>query len=146
MFNRKAASIRAGSPIERESEGITMKNHEMLKESASYSLNNAVVSTRNGNVRMMNRIRGCECAPKYEVAQTWQDGRIRLCERCGISPNIMLDPNGMYRVQVHEDLSDWPEDVREKMRQEIKDIKEKNVRAGCELLWNGKTYTFHGYY
>jgi len=124
-----------------------MKNNVVLsKELVSDSLNNSVGSTRNGNVRMMNRIRGCECAPKYEVAQTWQDGRIRLCERCGISPNIMLDPNETYRVQVDEDLSDWPEDVREKMRQEIKDIKEKNVRAGCELLWNGKTYTFHGYY
>jgi len=124
-----------------------MKNHDVMsKELASDSLTNSVVSTRNGNVRITNEIRGCECAPKYEVAQAWKDGRIRLCERCGISPNIMLDPNETYRVQVDEDLSDWPEDVREKMRQEIKDIKEKNVRAGCELLWNGKTYTFHGYY
>lgn len=124
-----------------------MKNNVVLSnELVSDSLNNAVVSTRKGNVRMMNKIRGCECAPEYEVAQTWQDGRIRLCESCGISPNIMLDPNGMYRVQVDEDLSDWPEDVREKMMQDIKDIKKKNVRAGCELLWNGKTYTFHGYY
>jgi hypothetical protein len=124
-----------------------MKNHEvMLKELASDSLNDSVGSTRNRNVRMTNKIRGCECAPKYYVAQTWHDGRIRLCERCGISPCIMLDPNGTYRVQVDEDLSGWPEDVREKMRQGIKDIKKKNERAGCELQWNGKTYTFHGYY
>ena len=124
-----------------------MKNNVVLsKELVSDSLNNSVGSTRNGNVRMMNRIRGCECAPKYEVAQTWQDGRIRLCERCDIFSNIMLDPIGTYRVQVDEELSGWPEDVREKMRQEIKDIKEKNERAGCELLRNGKTYTFRGYY
>lgn len=101
---------------------------------------------KNKNCRLKNKIRGCECAPKYKVAQTWNDGRIRLSEQCGISPTIMLDPNGTYRLQVDEDLSDWPEDVREKIKQDVKDIKEKNVRAGCELLWDGKTYTFQGYY
>lgn len=121
-------------------------NGVMSKELVGDSLNNALGSITNRNVRMKNRIRLCECAPKYEVAQTWQDGRIRLSERCGISPNIMLDTNGTYRLRVCEDLSDWPEDVREEMRLDIKDIKEKNERAGCELLWNGKTYMFQGYY
>jgi hypothetical protein len=55
-------------------------------------------------------------------------------------------PNGTYRLRINEDLSNWPEGFREDMRQDIKDIKKKNVRAGCELLWNGKTYAFQGYY
>ena len=115
---------------------------------AGDSLEDSLGSIRNKNkdCRLKNKIRGCECTPKYEVAQSWQDGRVRLSEQCGISPTIMLDPNGTYRVRVHENLSDWPEDVREKIRQDIKDIKEKNVRAGCELLWDGKIYAFQGYY
>jgi hypothetical protein len=104
------------------------------------------IRNKNKNCRLKNKIRGCECTPKYKVAQTWNDGRTRLSEQCGISPTIMLDPNGTYRVRVHENLSDWPEVFREEMRLDIKDIKEKNVRAGCELLWDGKTYTFQGYY
>jgi hypothetical protein len=122
-----------------------MENSDVMsKEFEGDSLKDAFVGIM--NVRMNNLVRGCECVPKYEVAQRWKDGRIRLSERCGINPNIMLDPNGTYRLQVNEDMSDWPEDIREDRRRNIKDIKEKNVRAGCELLLDGKTYTFQGYY
>jgi len=122
-----------------------MENSDVMsKEFAGDSLNDALVGIT--NVRMNNMVRGCECAPKYEVAQRWKDGRIRLSEGCGIHPNIMLDPNGTYRLQVNEDMSDWPEDIREDRKRNIKDIKEKSERAGCELLLDGKTYTFKGYY
>jgi len=124
-----------------------MQNSEVMsKELAGDSLNEEFGSIEKENGNIKNNIRGCKCAPKYKAAQRWKDGRIRLSEMCGIHPNIMLDPNGTYRVQVDEDLSYLPEEEREKIRQDIKNIKEKNARAGCELLWDGKIYTFHGYY
>jgi hypothetical protein len=114
--------------------------------------NSEVVSTElecdglNVNGKLENKIRGCKCAPEYKVAQTWQDGRIRLCTICDLSPPLMLDPDGTYRMRLYENLSEWPESYREGMRQHVKDTKEKNERLGCELQWYGKTYTFKGYY
>jgi hypothetical protein len=111
-----------------------MRNDEVLTKE---------LGKRNGS--MNNKVRGCECAPEYEVAQKWNDGRIRLSVRCELAPNIMLDPDGTFRVRLYKGLSDFLED-RKEMMQEIKNIKEKNERKDCELLWDDKTYTFKGYY
>jgi hypothetical protein len=105
--------------------------------------NSEVVSTElecdglDMNGKITNNISGCECKPKYKATQTWKDGRIRLSTGviCDISPNLMLDPDGTYRVQVDEDLSS--KEDREGM---------EDARAGCEIWWNGKKYKFGGYY
>jgi hypothetical protein len=103
------------------------------------------------NGSMMNKIRGCECAPKYKVAQTWNDGRIRLSEPCDMAPSIMLDPDGTFRVKANVDtgIPDAPVELREMMLQALKNLKmplEKPDRNGCKLLWDGRTYTYKGYY
>jgi hypothetical protein len=58
----------------------------------------------------------------------------------------MLYPNGTYRKRISEDMSYLEEDEREEIRREIKATKEKNNKFGCELQWDGRTYTFWGYY
>jgi hypothetical protein len=131
------AETKTGGDTSMENSGV------MSEELTGNSLNKVSGNTRNKNCKIRNKIRGCECAHDYKVAQTWQDGRIRLTDLCDDITSIMLYPNGTYRRRISEDMSYLEEDQREEWRREIKAIKEKNESLGCELQWDGRTYTPH---
>jgi len=93
---------------------------------------------------MMNRIRGCECAPKYEVAQTWRDGRIRCVRDAVYLPTSCLIQMGRTECKLMRTCQIGQKISAKKMRTGDQDIKEKNERAGCEFCGMARPTRFTG--
>jgi hypothetical protein len=153
---------------------IEKKNSNANQEVVSKNLNDASVSIKNQDCIIENKVRDCKCESKYHKTRRWADGRVRLtkintkgCEEY----HIMLRPDGtyhihddgLYRAEVLgrllyglEERDGIPFEEREGLSEsEAKKLhniidegrrEEERLQKGCMLEWDGKVYSFGGYY